>query len=191
MVEVAAIKVKIGLRPNGHADHPDWTKLPLASAGPGSVEENVKVHQFAGGWKYDKSSGHQEETADSPIGQQWGMLLVTAQYATEAVAAFPALVTRMTEAQAQAFWDDRAHAHLPDERRDVGELTALRAEFQLVKDLAQEFSGNAKLKARLVALKTQAQAALDPDDPTPGVRKNRLKRWAGAKADLKLVFLEP
>ena len=30
MQHCCAIKVKIGLRPNGHADHPDWTSMPLA-----------------------------------------------------------------------------------------------------------------------------------------------------------------
>ena len=32
-MDVAAIRVKIGLRPNGHADHPDWKLLPSAASG--------------------------------------------------------------------------------------------------------------------------------------------------------------
>lgn len=187
MADVAAIKVKIGLRPNSHADHPDWTTLSLA----GGDELVVKQHQFGGGWKYDKTSGHAEDTADSPIGQQWGMMLVSEQFAIEALAKFPALVTRMTEAETQTFWDDKAHAHLTDERRDVNELTALRAEFQLVKDLAAEFPGNTKLQNRLVTLKTQVQKALDPDDNTPGVKKNIQRRWVDAKAAAGLTFVEP
>jgi len=80
-MDIAAIKVKIGLRQNGHADHPDWNKLPMAKGG-----KDPATHMFLGGWKYDKTSGHQEVSADSPMGMQWGMLLVTEQLATEALA---------------------------------------------------------------------------------------------------------
>ncbi len=185
MPDVTAIKVTIGLRPNGHADHPDWNQLPLAIGG-----ERPEDHQIVK-WRYDKTSGHDHEAPDSPLGTQLGMMLVTETFATEAVATFPGLVVRMTEAEALAFWENKAHAHMADERRDGNELLALHAEFILIRDLATEFPGNAKLQNRLTALKALLQKALDPDDPAPGVRKNIERRWASMKADKGLVYAEP
>lgn len=162
--DVVPIKAKIGLRPNGHADHPDWQKLPLAaSADPAS-------HMIAK-WKYDKTSGHQEATPDSPRGMQWGMLLVTRQFADEALATFPEIITELSEAEAQAFWETKAHAHVPQNRADVQQLQALQAELSLREAVGQD----------VTALKTRISRALDPDDPEPGLRKNRLKLWADAK----------
>jgi hypothetical protein len=185
MTNVTAIKVVIGLRSNGHADHPDWDLLPLVTGGV-----RPEDHQIVK-WKYDKTSGHDTESADSPLGTQLGMMLVTETFATDAVATFPTLVTRMTEAQALTFWEDKAHAHMADDRRDQGELSSLHAEFILIRDLAAEFPGNAKLQNRLTALKVLLQKALDPNDPAPGVRKNIERRWADVKADKGLVYVEP
>ena len=186
MTDVTAIKVVIGLRPNGHADHPDWDKLPLVQAGG----ERHEDHQIVK-WRYDKSSGHDDDAVDSPRGTQLGMMLVTVQFATEAVATFPSLVTRMTEAEALIFWEDRAHGHMADERRDVSELQGLHAEYIIVKDLAAEFQSNTKLQNRLAALKTLLRKALDPDDPAPGVRKNIERYWVDMKAAKGLVYVEP
>ncbi len=103
-MDVAAIRVKIGLRPNGHADHPNWKLLP--SAASGKPED-----QMFFGWKYDKQCGHKDETLGSPFGQQFGMMLCTPQLADEAIATFPAATTRLTEAQCEAFCDNKTHAH--------------------------------------------------------------------------------
>ncbi len=186
MTDVTAIKVVIGLRPNGHADHPDWTQLPLQVIGG----ERHEDHQIVK-WKYDKTSGHDDEAIDSPRGTQLGMMLVTTQFADEAVVTFPLLVTKMTEAEALTFWEDKAHGHVAEERRDGNALSALHAEFILVKDLSVEFPGNTKLQNRLTDLKTSLQKALDPNDPEPGVTKNVDRRWAGMKAAKNLIYMEP
>jgi len=183
MVEAVPIKVLIGLRPNGEADHPDWAQLPLQATGG----ERHEDHQIVK-WKYDKTSGHDEATLESPRGQQFGMMLVTQLFADQAVAMFPALVSVMTAAEAEDFWDNKAHAHLADEARNSAEISALHAEFILIRDLATEFPGNAKLQNRLSALKTLLQKALDPDDATPGVVKNKLRRWADAKLSLDVTI---
>ncbi len=174
---VVPLKVKIGLRPNGHADHPDWTKLPLAQTGPGNSVENAAAHmKFLGGWKYDKTSGHVDDTPDSPVGQQFGMIFVTEQFATEAEAEFPGIITRLTEAEAIDFWDNKAHAHLDENRRDAGVIDGLVAELRLVQAVAR--TGNAEDQARLVALKGKIRNAIDPDHAEPGLRRNMEKRWA-------------
>lgn len=169
---VVPLKVKIGLRPNGHADHPDWTKLPLALVGPGNSVENAAVHMnFLGGWKYDKTSGHADNTLDSPVGQQFGMIFVTEQFATEAEAEFPTLITRLTEAETIDFWDNKAHAHLDEFRRDQQVLDGLKMEHDLLL-----LAGGADA-SRITALKAKIRRALNPDDPEPGLRRNLEKTW--------------
>ncbi len=174
-MDLVPIKVKIGLRPNGHADHPNWTKLPLAVSG------DPASHMFHG-WKYDKTSGHAESSVDSPIGMQWGMLFVTKQFAKEAKQTFPALITELTESEAESFWNDKVTAHIPENRVDFNLLVALDAELSLREKL--EGQG-----AAVIALKSKIAKALDPNDIEPGIKKESLKVFSDAKVrlDLKVV----
>ncbi len=59
-MDAAAIRVKIGLRPNGHADHPDWNLLPMAQADPPT---DPAKHMLLGGWKYDKTTPQRADGA--------------------------------------------------------------------------------------------------------------------------------
>lgn len=172
---VIPIKVKIGLRPNKHADHPDWYKLPLAA------NEDPASHMFFG-WKYDKTSGHQEFSPDSPVGMQWGMVLVSPKFAKEAKEVFPDLITELTEAEAEIFWNTKAYAHVPENRADTNTLQGLQAELALRKELHLD----------TVPLKTKIAKALDPDDPEPGLKKNKDKNFTDAKQhlDFKIVASE-
>ncbi len=170
MQDLVPIKVKIGLRTNGHADHPDWQRLPL------SLSENPATHMFHG-WKYDKTCGHKEASADSPLGMQWGMMLVTEQLANEAVATFPETITIMTEAEAETFWNEKAHAHMPENKTYFQVLQALQTELSLRESLGQNTD---VLKAKIVK-------ALDPDDDTElGLKKDKQKYWADAKTRLDI-----
>jgi hypothetical protein len=171
MKNLVPLKVKIGLRSNGHADHPDWMQLPLAAT------EKPADHIIIS-WKYDKTSGHQEETLDSPFGMQWGMILVTEQFATEAVATFPELVTVLTEVEATSFWEEKAHAHMPENRIDTDYLQGLKAE----KDL-RTGAGLSVVDVDNAILK-----ALDPDNEELGVRKNKMKYWDDAKIALGVTI---
>lgn len=159
-MELIPLKVKIGLRANGDADHPNWTLLPMIS----SFEQVKQFVPF--GWMYDKVSGHQEAEPGSPIGVQYGMLLATRAFADEALATFPTLVVELTEPQAQDFFDNRVRKHMADNKRDADILTSLKDELQLRKVLGKS----------TVQLEAQIERAIDPDDPEPGVRKNE-KRW--------------
>ena len=170
-MELIPLKVKIGLRPNGHADHPDWSRLPLALA------DDPARHMFHG-WQYDKTSGHAESTPDSPIGVQFGVVLVTAQFAREALTTFPALIEVLTEAQLETFWDDKARGHMPADRVDLEALDALNLERQLRVGIGQPAA----------ALNARIARALDPDDPQPGKRKDHLRRWADAKVRLDVTI---
>ncbi len=179
METIVPIKVKILLKPNNYADYPDWTQLPLAGTGTKEEREaNVLKHQKLGGWKYDKTSGHQEDNGgDSPYGMQWGLMCVTRQYADEAIAMYPDRVTEMTETELEEFWDNRAHAHIPDNKLDRDELQALKAELDLR-------TARGASPAVLSEINARIDKALDPLDITPGVRKNRGKKYAEAKTSL-------
>lgn len=162
MAELVGIKVKIGMRPNGHADHPKFNRLPVVQASGMDWSKYVDVAGL--GWHYDKTSGHKEETLDSPRGQQWGVLIVPEQFAAEAIAEFPDLVTELTEVELEDFHDNKARAHLPDEEVDVDILTGIK----LKQDLG-------------IPLTEQQQKALDPDDDTRGIVKSKRKKWADRK----------
>lgn len=165
-MDVVAIKVKIGLRANGHADHPDWTKLPMINS-----DSEVRQH-CPSGWIYDKSCGHQEERIngdswDSPKGMQWGCLLCTEQFADEAVAAYPDRIIKLTEIEFQDFYDNKALAHMPAKTYDIDILQGLKIELELKEKLLQDTT----------ELKVKIAKALDENDNEPGVRKNKNRYW--------------
>ena len=172
-MDLVPIKVKIGLRANGHADHPNWNLLPLAN----SVDPST--HMFHG-WKYDKTSGHAEHTADSPLGQQWGVVLVTKQFAKEALEVFPELITVLTEVQLEDFWNNKVHAHLTDNNVNVDALNALKLE----KDLLDA------INADTTAIKAKITKALNPNDITPGLKVNKQKTWTTAKTQLDITITD-
>lgn len=168
-MNLVPIKVKIGLRPNGHADHPDWYKLPLA--------KNMEpATQMSSGWHYDKTSGHKESSFDSPIGMQWGLLFVTPLFAKEAKEIFPDLITELTEVEAQDFWNNKCTAHIPENKVDVNILQALQIELVLRTELKQD----------ITILKEKITKALDPNDIEPGLRTNQQKRFVDAKKVLDI-----
>ena len=161
--ELTPIKVKIGLRPNGHADYPSFNELACVTSSGMDWSKYVDIQGL--GWQYDKASGHKEETIDSPFGQQWGVLVVPDVFAQQAIAQFPELCEELDEVTLEIFWNEKAHAHELDEMVDENVLGQIKAK----QDLG-------------IALTTDQIKALDPDDPTPGIRKNKRKKWADAKA---------
>ncbi|MBT5303820.1 MAG: hypothetical protein HOL31_01920 [Candidatus Scalindua sp.] len=171
--EGVAIKVKLGLRENGHADHPNWGLLPMVQGG--ITPESQQIVK----WKYDKTSGHDEDNGgDSPVGTQYGMMIVTEQFANEAVATFPAgIVTKMTVSEAETFWNDKAHAHVAENSVNSQMILDMNNELQL--------HINAGSDANLIAaLKIKAKKALNPNDNTPGIKKHKSKKFADAKVHL-------
>ena len=178
--ELCAIKIKIGLRPNGHADHPDFNLLPvIQNAG---MDWSYWVDQLGIGWHYDKVCGHKEDEVGSPAGMQWGMLVVPEQFAIEAVAAFPNLITHMTEVDCEAFYNDRCHAHENDVLHDDRTLTALDTELRLVDAQIQTNPADQRAKDDRSALIAKVAKARDPNDPQPGVKKNHNRYWVDVKA---------
>lgn len=168
--KVVPIRVTIGLRANGQADHPDWQLLPLAATG------NPTDH-MCGGWMYDKQSGHQEHSVDSPMGQQFGVLLVSEQFADEAVAKFPSIITQITdESELETFIEEHVTAHLSEFNYDLDELQALKTELDLLE------ATNAPQPA-VNAHKQKIKDALDVTKNVRGKNVNRGKKYGHMKED--------
>lgn len=186
--DLVAIKVTVGIRSNGHADHPNFNHLPVLQDMKAAGQEMdwahyVSVHGLSN--HYDKICGHAvhapdvDPKLDSPAGTQWCVFVIPKEFADQAVAFDPSIlymltpaelalhedgklpqrIFKLTEAELEDFYDNRAHAHEPDETMD--EVVVSRIEAKAIED------------------RTPAELrALDPDDPAPGVRKNVRKTWA-------------
>lgn len=176
MTDYVPIRVTIGLKPAGGAKYPDWKSLPLISGGA-----NIKDHVAPIGWVYDKQSGHQDKSAETPIGKQHGLFFVTNQFANEAMTNIPAEfeITVLDETQVKSFWDNRAYKHVSRDNVNSTILSDLKAELDLKKALGQ----NTKV------LENRIARALDGRDSEPGIRKNPLRFWVDAKVHLDINII--
>lgn len=172
MPSLAAIKVKITLTDSGNAKYPAFNTLPTVQAT--GIDWAQYLDKEGTGWHYD-CCGHKEEDAESPYGEQYGLLLVPVAFADEAVAAFPAEVTRLTEVQAKDFFDRRHARDIPEEEIDGDVLE------------------NIKRKQDLnIPLNKQEKRALDPrDSSVPGIRENWMKKLDNLKARKNITIIEP
>lgn len=158
-MELVPLKVKIRLKTDGAALYPSFNDLQVVrSAG---LDWSVYVDSNGSGWLYD-CCGHKEEEARSPVGIQWGMLLVPIDFANQAVSAFPNEVTKLTAVEAQTFYEDNHASEFEDEEIDEKIVHTLKTK----QDLGQTLTAR-QLKA------------LDPTDDTRGIRANWRKTWAG------------
>lgn len=183
-----ALKVKIGLTPSGSAQYPDFGSLDCVKKT--GQDWSYYVDKEGHGWAYDRC-GHKDHADDSPVGMQWGLLIVPEEFALEAEQKFPDLCDALTEAEAEAFWEQRCHSHLPDDTRDTEALTAMKAEIQLLQTLIAaetDAEEKAKLETRLKDVLISAKAALDPCCEVPGVRHNERKKWCEFKKKVGLDF---
>ena len=170
-MDLVPIKVKIGLKPNGHAKYPNFNQLPaVISAG---MDWSNYVDSLGLGWHYDQTSGHKEATPDSPYGMQWGVLIVPKPFADQAVAMFPAECAKLTEAELEDFYDNKAHINEPDEIFDEKVLNGIQAKRSLGLELTPQ-----QLKA------------IDPDDDTPGIRKNKRRKWQDYKRSVDATIVQ-
>lgn len=178
-MELVPIKVKIGLRANGYADHPQWTLLPMIT------NEQQEKQYMPHGWMYDKSCGHAESRNegndwDSPIGIQWGCLLVTQEFADEAIATFPTLITKLTETEFENFYDTKCMAHVTENNYNAQALEGLKLEHDL-KVINNE---------DVTDVKQRITKAVDPNDSAPGITKNTDRVWTDRKIKLDVTIKE-
>lgn len=172
-MELVGIKVKILLKEDGKAQYPDWSQISFRQANP-----NYKIGKF-GGWHYDKC-GHTKYSPDSPLGVQYGMLLVEEAFADEAATLFPDLVIKMTAAEAEDFWNNKAYAHLSDNKYDMEVLQGLKTEYDMRVILGQDTTN----------IKTKITKAIDPSDAEPGIQQDRYKTFATAIGDVGITVVD-
>jgi hypothetical protein len=155
------------------------------------LDWSMYIDTYGLGWCYDKTSGHKSDTVDSPFGEQWGALVVSEAFVTEAVAAFPGECVQLTEAEFEDFHDTKGTIHLDDEVRNPEVLAAMSSELAILNALNAKSKGGQKLKDRLSTLEAKLEKAVDPDDETvPGVIKNKLKKWSDKKALMGITIKE-
>lgn len=160
-MEYTAIKVEI-LSGQGKCLYPDFNQLAVVKQS--GLDWSQYIDQNGSGWLYDKKCGHAEVDVDSPSGIWLGMLLIPEQFALEAIAKFPDRIVRMTEAAAETFYNNRHACKMPDE------------------DIDSDILQGIKLKQELGLTPTEnQQKALDPEDDTPGIRRNKKKKWVDFK----------
>ena len=186
--QLAALKVKIGTNADGSAKYPSFNSLQ--SIIDSGLDWAKYIDSKGTGWHFDKCCGHREEDAESPLGMQWGLLLVPEQFATEAAAAFPSVCSRLTEQQCEAFFDHRVAAEEEDELEDEQALQRLERKLRLLKELDGTDESPADYAASLKKIRRQIKRALDPDNRTRGVKRNPRANWARFKATHAVTFKE-
>lgn len=166
-MDLKAIKVVIGTKvEQGRrtAAYPNFNNLRVVQES--GMDWAYYVDANGGGWHYDKCCDHSVERVGSPVGVQHGMLLVPAEFCQQAVQMFPGTVQEIPEPEAEDFYNNHAHAHEPEET--ISE--------RIVNGIATKTNAG-------VMMSENDRKALDPDDPTPGITKNRNRFWADYKAD--------
>lgn len=163
------IPLKVTIRRAADGKH----KFPSFNDIPGSKRDNLDWSQYIdkfGGWHYDKECGFGEADEENPDPDTWcGCFLVPEDFADAALDTFPEDVEEVDETEFERFYDNRAHAHEPELRYDTQVLQALAAKKTLGLELTDEDN-----------------AALDPDKPLPGIRRNKKRKWKDRKAKAKL-----
>lgn len=161
MKDLVPIKVKITLNTAGAAKYPSFNALSAVQQS--GMDWSKYIDTFGSGWLYD-CCGHKEEEAGSPAGQQWGMILVPKVFADEAVAKFPNECSKLTEAEAEDFYDKKHARDQRDEEIDVEVLQGIK--------LKQDLN---------IPLTKQQQDAINPVKEERGVRKNKNKKFTDYK----------
>jgi hypothetical protein len=165
------VKIKKGVV-NGKVAHiyPDFNTL--SSANRGNLDWSLFIDTSGTGWHYDKVCGFGEADAyNGDVDVWYGCLCVPSAFATEAISLFPDDVEQLSEADFETFYNDRAHAHEPEEIYNTPALEGIKVKQQL----------NVKLS-------DSDKDALNPDKPNPGINKNHNKTWALYKAKKNITI---
>jgi hypothetical protein len=167
MPDVVPLRIKITKNADGTLNYPDFKGQLSVFQTPDYRAPELYT---------DRTSDCKSDDAHSPLGQMWGLKLVDQAFAQQALTAFPDRVSVLTEAELVDFWEQRVKARMPVQVRAPEELRAMVDELALRREMGQDDSA-----PEVIALKAEMAKALDPDDPTPGVTKQRDKTWADAK----------
>lgn len=177
MKNLVPIKVKIGLHTAyntdsggnhspGQAKYPDFNSMKTVK--DSGLDWSIYVDVMGLQWHYDKKCGHKEEDNTSPAGMQWGMLIVPKEFADQAINTFPDEISKLTEVELEVFYDKRAHAHESVNKVNTEALEEFDVQIRAGKTLSVED-------------KTRHAKAMNPNDDTPGITKNKKKKWQDFK----------
>jgi hypothetical protein len=169
--ELTPLKVVIRLNSNGQAKYPNFNIL--SSVMNSDMDWSRYVDAYGLGWHYDKTCGHKEDSVDSPIGTQIGILVVPEEFANEAVAEFPDDCSIIKETELEDFYNNKAHIYEPDEIFNMNVLEGI----QMKKSLD-------------IPLTAQQLDAINPDKDTPGICKNKNRYWADYKIVTNVTIKE-
>jgi len=161
MINLVPLKIKILQNDDGSCKYPELNNITAANRG--NVDWTKYIDKF-GGWHYDKTSGHAEETVGSPLGEWHGLVFMPTEFAKEAVSLFPETCSELPEVEAEEFYNTKAHVKDPEENIDIDVVTGIK----LKQDLG-------------LTLTTDQTKAIDPNDDTVGITKNKRKVFADFK----------
>ncbi len=165
---LAAVKVSIGLDGKGHK-YPEFNRLPIVQQS--GIDWSYYVDQQGLSWHYDHCCGHKIATVESPFGMQFGVLMIPEDFAVQAVATFPEVVTRLSEAELKAFYDTHGHGH--------------ENELLIDNDIVE---GLQLIEGRGLKLTADQLKSLDPKDKKPGICKNPRRYWKDFKAEVDVAI---
>ena len=158
------LQVKIGLKGGNRHAYPDFASLAIVKLS--GLDWSVYVDQFAGGWRCDSCCGHSKETPESPLGIQIGLLMVPISFAEQAAAAWPETCRILYAPEAEAFYNQHVGGQQPLYLIDQKTVAAVQAR-----------------KTAGLVMSAEEAKALDPADPTIGIRFNKMRVFAGWKAE--------
>jgi hypothetical protein len=175
MPDLVGLKVEVYRKPDGYLDYPQFkSTLQVCLDNPDTAVPDIRC---------DRTSDCRNSAAHSPLGVMLGIMLVDKTFARQALDAFPTRVFEMTELEIKDFWENRITVRIPANRVDTEVLVGLQAEKAL------------RVEALMDTTEVDAAIAkaLDPDDFSLGVRKNKMKLWDDVKADegIKVVSAPP
>lgn len=163
--QVVPIKIKIEFQLDGKGSYPDWSKLSIIN-----TDDDMRYHCPTKMF-FDITCGYLDENKDSPRGMQWGCLLCTQEFATEAIQLYPEIIMQLTETEFEKFYNSKVTIDLPEKKYDINTLQGLQIELKLNKELKQD---NTKLKSNI-------KKAIDPFSNDAGIKMNEIKTWKGYK----------
>jgi hypothetical protein len=151
----------------GQADYPPFGELPDAVRRGLPGMQIIDVH--GSGWI------GRDKVENLGTGHEYGCVvaLVPEDFAEAAYQKWPHLISILDETELAAFYDTKCTVHMADEEVDEKELDKLHKRAFLKKEIGVALTQSEK---------DAIAAALDPDDPAPGVKKNQQKTWARKKA---------
>lgn len=165
-MELKGLKVKRTMNTLGYT-YPNFNNLAYVQALPQRIESgrNItwqKLVDIYGGWHIDQTSDAWTDSgAESPYGEQWGLLLMPKDFVTQAATMFVGLCVALDEAKTETFFDAKAHTRDPEENIDI----------RILQGIANKITAG-------IALTAHDLKAKDRTDDTPGITINNNKTWA-------------